>query len=120
MKIILTFLTCCFFACNTTVSTVKKGNAAEMIKQEATVEAHIITRGKFQYVISVPSGPHAGKYLPKEEPAEAYCQDGLRIIIDAQMLEEKGALYKPGPTDIPEKSLELPMIQITSIAKQQD
>ena len=114
----LMLFTICLIACNTNGSGVKSSTFTAWTDQEATVEAHVISRGKFQYIIAVSSGEHAGQYLPEKELAEIYCHDGMPVKINAKVLTEKGMVYKPGPTDIPEKDFEVPVIRITAITKQ--
>lgn len=91
--------------------------AIDLVGQDATVEAHVISRGRFQYVLTVADGPNAGRYIPETELAEEYCEDGLLVRFDAELLRKKGVVYKPGATDIPEKDFELPMIRLLGIKK---
>ncbi|PHN07508.1 hypothetical protein CRP01_05245 [Flavilitoribacter nigricans DSM 23189 = NBRC 102662] len=92
-----------------------KARTTEMKAQAATVETHVISRGRFQYLLVVPDGPHAGKYLPETTLPDQYCRDKLQVVIDATVLDEKGMVYKPGPTDIPEEDFEVPKIRVEEI-----
>lgn len=117
MKTILCFSLCLFFACSTQTPSVKSELPTEMINQYASVETHVISRGKFQYVLKVDAGDHAGKYLPAKELPEAYRQDGMQVVVDATILSEQGIVYRPGATDIPEEDVKLPLLQVHKITK---
>lgn len=107
------------FACGGTPKSSSGSNPAiDLVGVAATVETHVISRGKYQHLLVVASGQHEGKYLPEENMAEEYCQDGLTVKVDAELLKKKGIVYKPGPTDVPEKDFEVPMVRILAIAKQ--
>lgn len=115
MKIGVLSLFLLFLACGTHESSTNRTNDQNVSEQEATVEAHVISRGKFQYVLVISDGRHAGKYLPEKELPEAYCEDAMSLMIDGKILDKKGTVYKPGPTDIPEEDFEIPMIRLDKI-----
>ena len=94
----------------------KSNPLIDFLDQEATVKTKVNTRGKYQHLLVIDSGERAGEYLA-EEMADEYCEDGLKVIFDAELLSKKGMVYKPGPTDIPEADYEVPMIRILSIRK---
>jgi hypothetical protein len=121
MKIIIPILLCFFMACNAQRSLSKlDSKAMEMKDQVATVETHVISRGSYQYVLVVSDGPNAGKYLPEEDLPPQYCQHNLKVKIDGKILDKKAVVYKPGPTDKPEKDFEIPMIRLTEVHKRED
>lgn len=94
---------------------VSTDSVSEMTDQVATVETHVVSRGSYQYILVVNEGPHAGKYLPEAELPSQYCENKMQVKIDGKILKKKGVVYKPGPTDKPEKDFEIPMIRLTEV-----
>lgn len=104
------------FGCATKIPNQLENISTGIIAEEAVVEMQVISRGKYQYLLSIESGEHQGKYLP-EELDETFCEDALKVKFRAKLLQNKGIVYKPGATDIPEADYELPMIKLLFIEK---
>ena len=116
MKRFLSLAICLMLSCQTPTKGTEKAGSSTITDQEATVETHVVSRGRYQYLLVVKDGPHAGKYLPEEALPSAYCKDELPVKIDGQLLDKKGMVYKPGPTDIPEENFEVPLIRVKAIS----
>lgn len=117
MKLLLYFGICLILACQTPNNRTENDSSLEITGQAATVEMHVISRGRYQYLLVIKDGPHAGKYLPEQDLLPAYCQDELPVKIDAKLMDKKGMVYKPGPTDIPEENFEVPIIRVKEISE---
>lgn len=119
MKLMPVLFLCFFAACLSQPGSGNRASTPELTDQEASVETYVISRGRYQYVLVIEDGPHAGKYLPEEELPEQFCQDKLKVSIDGQILNRKEMVYKPGPTDIPEKDFEVPVIRVEDVKRKE-
>lgn len=116
MKALLTVSLLMIFGCATKIPNELEQIGTDIIDQEAVVEIQVVSRGKYQYLLSIESGEHKGKYLP-EQLGETFCEDALKVKFRAKLLQKTGTVYKPGATDIPEADYRLPIIKILSIEK---
>lgn len=117
MRIITFLFPLLLLACGTKQNISSTNPAIDFVGVEATVETHVISRGSYQHLLVVEGGEHEGRYLPEKDMAGEYCEDGLKVKVDAEVLKKSGTVYKPGPTDKPEKDFEVPIIRILAIQK---
>lgn len=80
---------------------------------DATIEINVMSRGAYQYLIKIEDKAYLSENLPSE-----FQKDKMKVTLEYKILNEKGAVYKPGPTDIPQEDYQVDMIDIVKIRQQ--
>lgn len=80
---------------------------------DATIETNVMSRGAYQYLIKIGDKTYLSENLPSE-----FQKDKMKVTLEYKVLNEKGAVYKPGPTDIPQEDYQVDMIDIVKIRQQ--